>query len=387
MNISKYCAEPGSRDVGRLEAGKGGARRRRSKFPRRMLWGLLALLAIILVVSAILILPLFSTKAGRTALVRVPRGASEAQVRDSVAKYFGDGYAAQTLRAMRIIKGDNDLVRHGAWLITAGMTPFEAARTLERRGQAPITVPLNSCRTPRDVAALLASKLEFSEQEMLDALGDRGLLREHGTDPEHVLCFFLEDNYEFFWTATPGEVIAKMHDNYRRYWSPGRQDMADDLGLSTRDVVILASIVDAETNSVSEKGTIARLYLNRLHKGMKLQSDPTVKYATGDFAARRVGGGMLKADSPYNTYMHEGLPPGPIRLTSTATLDAILSSRPNDFLYMCADESLDGTHNFAATYEEHLRNRDRYVNELDRRDIRFPDKPGEGVGTATNATK
>lgn len=360
---------------------------RRPKSRRRLLWVLLALLAIILAVSALFILPLFTSKAGRTALVRVPQGADREQVRDSLAKYFGDDYAAHTLRAMRLFKAGNDPERHGAWLVTDGMTPFEAARTLERRGQAPVTVSLNACRTPRDVAALLASKLEFSEQDMLAALGESRLLRAYDTDPEHVLCLFLEDNYEFFWTATPEEVIAKMHDNYRRYWTVERRGMAGDLGLSPDDVVILASIADAETNSADEKGTIARLYLNRLNKGMKLQSDPTVKYATGDFAARRVGGDMLKADSPYNTYKYEGLPPGPIRLTSKATLDSILSSRPNPYLYMCADESLDGTHNFASTYEEHLRNRDRYVNELDRRDIRLTGKPEEGGGDVTTSTK
>lgn len=379
MNLSKYCADPGKKNrhkhLEQMEYEKsGGTPPRRSKFSRRLLWGLLILLLIVLIVSGVLILPLLNRKAGHTALIRVPENASEEQVRDSVAKYFGDDYADYTLRAMRIIKNEKDIVRHGAWLITDNMSPFEAARTLGRRGQTGITIALNSLRTPEDVACLLSSRLEFSKQDMLNALNDEDLLRAYDTDPEHVLCFFLEDNYEFFWTATPEEVIAKMRDNYRQYWSPERRDMADELGLSTRDIVILASIVDAETNFEGEKGTIGRLYINRLEKDMKLQSDPTVKYAARDFGAKRVGGEMLRTDSPYNTYMYEGLPPGPIRLTSKATIDAILTSRPNDYLYMCADESLNGTHNFAITYEEHLRNADKYKKELDRRGIKLADE-------------
>ena len=168
---------------------------------------------------------------------------------------------------------------------------------------------------------------------------------------------------------TPEEVIEAMNQNYKKFWNYNRIDSAESLHLLPREVVVLASIVDAETNMAGEKGTIGRLYINRLEKNMKLQSDPTVIYATGDFGITRVGGDMLRNPSPYNTYMHEGLPPGPIRVTSTATIDAILTSRPNNYLYMCADESLNGSHNFAVTFEEHKENVKRYTRELDRKGI------------------
>ena len=134
--------------------------------------------------------------------------------------------------------------------------------------------------------------------------------------------------------------------------------------------MIICSIVDEESNAKSEKGTIGRLYINRLKKGMKLQADPTVRFALNDFTIRRVTRNHLTVDSPYNTYQVEGLPPGPIRTTSVETIDAVLNSQPNDYLYMCAKEDFSGTHNFAADYATHQENARRYQNALNERGIK-----------------
>ncbi|MDE6028396.1 MAG: endolytic transglycosylase MltG, partial [Muribaculaceae bacterium] len=130
------------------------------------------------------------------------------------------------------------------------------------------------------------------------------------------------------------------------------------------------SIVDEETNAKEEKGAIGRLYINRLKKGMKLQADPTVRFALNDFTIRRVKGEHLKADSPYNTYRYPGLPPGPIRTTGKTTIDLLLDSAPNDYLFMCAKEDFSGTHNFASTYAEHQENARKYQKALDVRGIK-----------------
>ena len=115
---------------------------------------------------------------------------------------------------------------------------------------------------------------------------------------------------------------------------------------------------------------VAGLYINRLHAGMMLQADPTVKFALQEFGLRRILHKHLEADNPYNTYKHQGLPPGPIRIASIDGIDAVLNYTHHDYLYMCAKEDFSGTHNFAVTWNEHLANARRYQRALNQRNIK-----------------
>lgn len=374
MEVKKSCLEPAESGLPQNTAPgtpprDSGRKPSRRKFSRGLVYTFLIIVAAILAVAAIFVLPLVNKHAPATSLIRVPAGATAEQVEDSIAKYLGEDFAVNTHRAMRILSGSEQAIRTGAWRIEKGMTPFKAAWIMVRGAKASIPVTLNCQRTKEDVARLFADKYELTEQAMLDMLNDSTALAAYGLKPEQALCLFLEDTYEFYWDVTPEQILRKMHDNYSAFWTKERTAKAAQCNLAPSDIVVLASITDAETNQKSEKGTIGRLYLNRLESDMKLQSDPTVIFAIGDFTIKRVGGDMLGTDSPYNTYRNKGLPPGPIRLTSEATIDAILTSPPNDFIYMCADESLDGTHNFSATYEEHSANARRYQNTLNQMGI------------------
>lgn len=202
------------------------------------------------------------------------------------------------------------------------------------------------------------------KQSLDTILSARGYSR-----PEYVAAF-LPDTYEMYWTSSP-EAIVKRLTGYRDdFWTPERIAKAQELGLTPAQVATLASIVEEESNKADEYPQIARLYINRLNRGMRLQADPTVKFATGDFGLRRVRGNHLAFKSPYNTYLNNGLPPGPIRVAAGSTIDAVLSAPESPYLYMCARSDFSGYHDFASDYQTHRANARRYQQALNARSIK-----------------
>lgn len=343
-------------------------RHRKKNSHNKVLLTFLIVIVIAVILGLMLVVPMFTNKASTSALIKVPPGATEQNVEDSITKYLGKDYAHDVRQAMQIVC--NEPLRHGAYLVEEGMSAMSAARKISTGGQSGVRLTFLGQRTKEDVARKVASKLDISADEMLKVMNDSVLLHKYRTDPDHVVALFLNDTYEFYWSATPEEIIAKMREHYDDFWgADNRYDKAEALRLSPRDVVALASIVDEETNKADEKGRVGRLYINRLNHDMKLQADPTVKFAIGDFTITRITNDMLQTESPYNTYRVAGVPPGPIRTTSAATIDAILNSTPTNDLYMCAKEDFSGYHNFAADYATHLDNARRYQNELDKRGI------------------
>lgn len=325
-----------------------------------------AVVVVALIVFAVMYF-LLSGMAPSSAIVRIPANASNEQLHDSVSKYLGEGYAKKVSRLVRL-RGTDLNTRHGAYLVEAGMSPLDAMRRLTSGPQEPLTITINGFRLLPVLEEKVAARFDFSTDSIAAALSNPVLLKDYGLTPEQVLALFLNDSYEFYWDASPEDVIMKVGAHYNDVWSSERKAKADALGLSPADVMILASIVDEESNKLDEKGAIGRLYINRLKRGMKLEADPTVRYAGGDFSVKRIVK-PREVDSPYNTYLHPGLPPGPIRTTSVETIDAILDSRPHDYIFMCAKEDFSGYHNFASTYSEHQANARRYKRELDRRGI------------------
>lgn len=347
---------------------KPAPRRRRARKSRR--WPrVAAFTALVCVMVAIVAyMVLFSGSAPSSALVRIPAGASDAQVRDSLSRYLSDGYARKVMRLAQL-RGADFSARHGAYLVEAGESPFSAMRRLTGGAQYPLTITINGFRLLPVLEEKVANRFDFSEEELASTLSDASILEPYGLTPDQAMALFINDSYEFYWNASPRDVVKKIGEHYLDVWNKERRDKAEALGLSPADVMTLASIVDEETNAVSEKGTVGRLYINRLRTGMPLQADPTVRYAVGDFNIKRITNKDKTIDSPYNTYRRKGLPPGPIRTTSVETIDAILDSAPNDYLYMCAKEDFSGRHNFASNYRDHQINARRYQRELDRRGI------------------
>lgn len=321
--------------------------------------------SLFLIVFLIVAYPLLMTGAPKTAVIRIPKGATEVNVRDSLTKHFGEDYTRIVMRTAKLRKIDYS-TRHGLYEIQEGTSPLAAMRKLTSGAQTPVRITVNGYRSLPLLLQNVADKFEFSVDSLAQALYDKDFLDEYGLTPENAMAIFINDTYEVYWSATPREVLDKFGKNYRYLWNEGNRAKAQKLGLEPAQVMIIASIVDEETNSSSEKGTVGHLYINRLHKGMRLQADPTVRFAIGDFTIQRISNDDLNVTSPYNTYRNDGLPPGPIRTIDKRTVQSILDSKPHDYLYMCARETLDGTHNFAKTFDEHTRNALKYRQTLDK---------------------
>lgn len=211
--------------------------------------------------------------------------------------------------------------------------------------------------------------MSFTDAEFIAALDS--LLPSAGfKSRDSYTAAFLPDTYEFYWTASAASTARKLLETRNAFWNDERRAKARKLGLTPVEAATLASIAEEETNNRDERATVARLYLNRVHKGMRLQADPTIKFALGDFSLRRIRGEHLNVNSPFNTYVNPGIPPGPIRVAEARTIDALLNSAPHDYIYMCAKEDFSGTHNFASDYATHCKNARRYQQALNRRNIR-----------------
>lgn len=336
---------------------------RPQKAPKRMIYILLGL-AFVIIASLCSAYPYVITSTQEIAVIKIPANASNKNVSDTLTKYYGEAFAGRVMRIAALRKVDFSR-RHGAYEIDPGANAIAVARRISSGAQTPVRITINGFRSLDLLTERVSSKLDFTADQLRAELNNPETLSPYGLTPDNAMALFVDDSYDLYWSATPREFIDKIGRNYLTLWNEERRSKATELNLSPSDIMIIASIVDEETNALSEKGTIGQLYINRLRKGMALQSDPTVRFALNDFTIKRVKGNHLQVDSPYNTYRNKGLPPGPIRTTGKATVDAILNSPANDYLYMCAKEDFSGTHNFAVTFSEHTENAKRYRNALD----------------------
>ena len=275
--------------------------------------------------------------------------------------------------AFRLLAGHYDYaarVRTGRYAIEPGLSALSVFRRLQGGQQTPMMLTVPDVRTMQRLAARLGAQLMLDSATIAHALADNSFCREWGYDTATIACLFVPNTYEVYWDTSIDALMQRMKREHDAYWNDERRRKAAAQGLTPDEVVTLASIIDEETANNGEKPTIAGMYLNRLHRGMLLQADPTVKYAIGDFTLRRILNKHLEVESPYNTYKHAGLPPGPIRMPSLQAVEAVLNPQQSDYLYMCAKEDFSGTHNFARTLSEHNQNARRYQQALNKLGIR-----------------
>jgi UPF0755 protein len=272
-------------------------------------------------------------------------------------------------KLMASVSGYDSRIRTGRYEIDPEMTILSLFRRLRNHEQKPLNLVVPSVRTVDQMAGRLSDKIMADSVQLAQLFNDSTKQKELGYNKATFPSLFIPNTYEVRWDISSEDLLNRLAKEHDRFWNEKRKQKAAKLGMSPDEVATLASIVDSESAYNPEKPTIAGLYLNRLHKDMLLQSDPTVIFAKGDFTMRRVLNKDLETDSPYNTYKYKGLPPGPIRIPSIAGIDAVLNAKSHNYLYMCAKEDFSGSHNFATTFAEHQANARRYVKALNERGI------------------
>jgi len=260
-------------------------------------------------------------------------------------------------------------IKPGRYKIHKGMNNNELVNLLRSGKQEPVTIVIRGFRNAYELAGSVSHKLEADSISIVSLFEDEMTAQKYGFTLPSFILIIVPNTYEFYWNTSASEFIHRMAKEYKAFWNDERKQKAKQINLSQSEVGILASIVQLETNKKDEMPDIAGVYINRLRKGMRLQADPTVIYAVGDFSIRRVTQEHLNFASPYNTYLHEGLPPGPVCIPYSFSMDAVLNYKVHNFLYFCARSDFSGYHVFARTLNEHANNARKYQNALNKRKI------------------
>ncbi|MBC7937430.1 MAG: endolytic transglycosylase MltG [Rhizobacter sp.] len=294
----------------------------------------------------------------------IKTGASYNDVKTSLADqqiiggtFFFDKLAGQA--------GYNEKVKAGRYEIKDGMSLYNLIRMLKAGRQSPVRLVINKLRTKEDLAKKLGSMFECTEADALRFLYSNDSLNKYKLDTNTAMTAVIPNTYLLNWNSSFSKLFTRLKAEEDKFWNSERKAKAAAKDMTAKQVYNMASIVEEETNKLKDKGLIASVYINRINKGMKLEADPTVKYAMRDFGLKRILFGHLKYPSPYNTYQNTGLPPGPICTPSAETIDAVLDAPQTDYIFFVAKPGLDGYSNFAATYPEHLKFAKEYQVWLD----------------------
>ena len=260
-------------------------------------------------------------------------------------------------------------IRTGRYAIEPSDGAITVFRRLKSGRQTSMSIVVPEVRTMDRLAGVLSHKLMLDSATIAEALTSEETCKHMGYDTCTIAAMFVPNTYDVYWNMSIEDLLERMKKEHDRFWKGDREAKAAKMQLTPVEVATIASIIDEETSNNAEKPMIAGMYLNRLKAGMPLQADPTIKFALKQFELKRIYNKLLTTDSPYNTYQHQGLPPGPIKIASIKGIDAVLNYIDHNYLYMCAKEDFSGTHNFAHTYQEHLKNAAKYTKALNARGI------------------
>jgi len=260
-------------------------------------------------------------------------------------------------------------VKPGRYQIRDGMSNNDLIDLLRSGKQTPVRITFYNIREKEQIVTVASGFLEADSSTLTDMLNNDSFLAKYGFNRVNIIGMFLPNTYEFFWNTSSEQLFERMYSEYTTFWNDERRKKAEKTGLSPHQVSVLASIVEQETLMDDEKKTVAGVYINRLKRGMKLQADPTVIFAIGDFTIKRLLKKHLSYNSPFNTYLYAGLPPGPICSPSVSSIDGVLNYEKHDYLFFCAKDDFSGYHYFSKTLRQHNIYARKYQKALNRRRI------------------
>lgn len=261
-------------------------------------------------------------------------------------------------------------VKPGKYRLHKGMGNKKLIRMLALGEQEQVKLAFQNVRLKETFAGMIGKKLEADSSSIIRLLDSAAYLKPFGFTPDDVYVMFMPNSYKMYWNGSAEKFFTRMNDEYQKFWTPERKEQAKAIGLTPVQVSILGSIVDAEALHDNEMPAIAGLYMNRLNRGMKLEADPTLIFALKDFTIKRVLNKYKITNSPYNTYLNTGLPPGPIMMPSVNAVKAVLNYQKHNYIYMCAKEDFSGYHNFATNMADHLVNARKFHQALDNLNIK-----------------
>ncbi len=268
--------------------------------------------------------------------------------------------------------GYNDkTIKPGRYILKPGTSNINLVRLLRSGNQTPVKVVIYEGRTPDELLRKADNNIETTSDEMLDTLYSETFLKSIGRTKDNAMSIFIPNTYEVYWNISARNFLLRMKQESDRFWNANnRRDLAAKQNLTPDEAYTLASIVEKETNYKPEKPIIAGVYLNRLQQGIMLQADPTVVFAKKAFDLQRVKFSDLNFKSPYNTYLHTGLPPGPISIASIESIEAVLNPAAHDYIFFCVKPGYTGQHNFAATSAQHAANAKKFHDWLNEQQIK-----------------
>jgi UPF0755 protein len=301
-------------------------------------------------------------------IIFIPTGSSFEQVIDSLESNL----IIKNLKVLDWVahkKNYPKLIKPGRYVI-AGNLSYNGLINLLRSGkQSPVRLTFNNVRTLNQLAGKIGKQIEADSSKIISFFSDDNNYIPDGFREENIIAMFIPETYEFYWNTDARGLYTRMLKEYRKFWNEERLAKAKNKNLDPLEVAILASIIDDEVTKKTEKPRIAGVYINRLRRGIPLQACPTIKFALNDFTITRILYKYLQTDSPYNTYIHNGFPPGPIGCPSVEGIDAVLNAEEHDYLFFAAKADFSGYHNFSRNLAEHNHYAAMYQQELDKRKI------------------
>lgn len=250
--------------------------------------------------------------------------------------------------------GDWELVQPGKYTARKGQTIYQTARQLKNSRKSIVRLVINRLRLKEDFAHLIDKQFIIDSASVMQFIQSNDSLQAFDVDTTGFFTMILPDTYEYYRNSSMRVILSKLRTQSERFWLQNdRLKKAAELSLTPREIYILASVVEEETNDPGDRSLIASVYLNRLRQRMPLQACPTIKFALKDFSLNRIYEKYLTIASPYNTYQRAGLPPGPICTPLPATIDRVLNAPKTNYLYFVAKSDFSGFHHFSATYSEH----------------------------------